>query len=108
MVAVLASKNKIHDLQVIPVSSDLRAVLEMRRTDPKGEALPPEAFVFGNPVGERIGSVKTAWRNTCRRAGIDGLRFHDLRGEFGCQLQESAGDLDDVRDALGHASITTT
>ena len=50
------------------MSSDLRAVLEMRRTDPKGEALPPDAYVFGNPVGERIGSVKTAWRNTCRRA----------------------------------------
>ena len=76
--------------------------------DPKGEALPPEAFVFGNPVGERIGSVKTAWRNTCRRAGIDGLRFHDLRREFACQLLESAADLHDVRDFLGHANITTT
>lgn len=59
---------KTHQNRIIPVSSDLRAVLEMRRTDPKGEALPPDAFVFGNPVGERIGSVKTAWRNTCRRA----------------------------------------
>ena len=76
--------------------------------DPKGEALPPEAFVFGNPVGERIGSVKTAWRNTCRRAGIDGLRFHDLRREFACQLLESAADLHDVRDFLGHANIKTT
>ena len=94
--------------RVIPVSSDLRAVLEMRRTAPKGEALPPEAFVFGNPVGERIGSVKTAWRNTCRRAGIDGLRFHDLRREFACQLLESAADLHDVRDFLGHANIKTT
>ena len=80
----------------------------MRRTDPKGEALPPEAFVFDNPVGERIGSVKTAWRNTCRRAEIDGLRFHDLRRESACQLLESSADLHDVRDFLGHANITTT
>ena len=108
MTVLPASKTKTHDLRVIPVSSDLRAVLEMRRTDPKGEALPPEAFVFGNPVGERIGSVKTAWRNTCRRAGIDGLRFHDLRREFACQLLESAADLHDVRDFLGHANIKTT
>ena len=108
LIVLPASKTKTHDLRVIPVSSDLRAVLEMRRTDPKGEALPPEVFVFGNQVGERIGSVKTAWRNTCRRAGIDGLRFHDLRREFACQLLESAADLHDVRDFLGHANITTT
>ena len=60
LIVLPASKTKTHDLRVIPVSSDLRAVLQMRRTDPKGEALPPEAFVFGNPVGERIGSIKTA------------------------------------------------
>jgi integrase len=103
-----ASKTKTHKPRVIPVSLNLHAVLEMRRTDPKGEALPPEAFVFGNPVGERIGSVKTAWRNTCRRAGIEGLHFHDLRREFACRLLESSADLHDVRDFLGHANITTT
>ena len=108
LIVLPASKTKTHDLRVIPVSSDLRAVLEMRRTDPKGEALPPEAFVFGNQVGERIGSVKTAWRNTCRRAGITELHFHDLRREFACRLLESSADLHDVRDFLGHANITTT
>ena len=40
--------------------------------------------------------------------GIDGLRFHDLRREFACQLLESSADLHDVRDFLGHANITTT
>ena len=101
-----ASKTKTHEPRVIPVSSDLRAVLEMRRTDPKGEALPPEAFVFGNPVGERIGSVKTAWRNTCRRAGWSAF----LRPTAGvaCQRMDSVADLHDVRDFLGHANITTT
>ena len=103
-----ASKTKTNDLRVIPVSSDLRAVLGMRRTDSKGEALPPDAYVFGNPVGERIGSVKTAWRNTCRRAGISDLHFHDLRRGFACRLLESSADLHDVRDFLGHANITTT
>jgi len=59
-------------------------------------------------VGERIGSIKTAWRNTCRRAGIGDLHFHDLRREFACRLLESSADLHDVRDFLGHANITTT
>jgi site-specific recombinase XerC len=34
--------------------------------------------------------------------------FHDLRREFACRLMESSADLHDVRDGLGHASITTT
>ena len=59
-------------------------------------------------IWERIGSVKTAWRNTCCRADISDLHFHDLRREFGCQLLESKADLHDVREFLGHANVTTT
>ena len=103
-----ASKTKTHEPRGIPVSSDLRAVLEMRRTDPKGEEFSPDAYVFGNAMGERRVTIKTAWRNTCRRAGIHDLHFHDLRREFACRLLESSADLHDVRDFLGHANITTT
>ncbi len=53
-------------------------------------------------------SIKTAWRNTCRRAGIRDLYFHDLRREFACRLLESSADLHDVRDFLRHANITMT
>jgi integrase len=80
----------------------------MRRTDPTGQPSPPDAYVFGNGVGERLTSIKTAWRNTCRRAGTEDLHFHDLRREFACRLLESSADLHDVRDFLGHAHITTT
>ena len=80
----------------------------MRRTDPTGQPLPPDAYVFWNGVGERLTTIKTAWRNTCRRAGIEDLHFHDLRREFACRLLESSADLHDVRDCLGHANITTT
>ena len=108
VIVLPASKTKTHDLRVIPVSSDLRAVLEMRRTDPTGQPLPPDAYVFGNAVGDPLTSIRTAWRNTCRRAGIHDLHFHDLRREFACRLLESSADLHDVRDFLGHANITTT
>ena len=90
------------------IGARLRAELEMRRTDPAGEDHEPEHYVFGNEVGEQVLRIDTAWRATCRRAGIVGLHFHDLRREFGSQLMESAASLHDVRDFLGHANITTT
>jgi integrase len=103
-----ADRTKTNRSRSIPVGPRLRAELEMRRTDPVGKEFGPEHFVFGNEVGEQIASIKTAWRATCRRAGIRGLHFHDLRREFGSRLLESGADPHDVREFLGHANITTT
>ena len=80
----------------------------MLRTDPEGNDLRPEAFVFGDEIGESISSVKTVWQATCAEAGIVDLHFHDLRSEFACRLPESRAELHDVRDFLGHTNITTT
>jgi len=80
----------------------------MRQHAPDGADLPPAAYVFGNEVGEQVGTSHTVWRATCRRAGITGLRFHDLRREFACRLLESGAESHDVRDFPGHANITTT
>jgi integrase len=102
------SKTKTHDTRVVPVGLRLAAVLDMARHDPFGHAFGPDAYVFGNELGERIASVKTAWRSACENAGIVNLRFHDLRREFACRLLESRAELHDVRDFLGHANITTT
>lgn len=103
-----ADKTKTSETRSVPIGRRLAAVLEMVRCDPVGDPLPGDAYVFGNEVGEGIGSVKTAWRAACERAGIDGLHFHDLRREFACRLLESRAELHDVRDFLGHTSITTT
>jgi hypothetical protein len=46
----------------------LAAVLEMRRHDPEGKEHGPEAYVFGNEVGERIGSITKAWMTVVLRA----------------------------------------
>ena len=106
---VLPSTNtKTYELRAIPIGVRLRAELEMRQHAPDGTEFGAEAFVFGNAVGERVGSVKTAWAGTCRRAGISGLQTRDLRREFASRLRESGASDHDVRDFLGHANITTT
>jgi len=66
-------------------------------------------FVFPNPkTGKSLTTVKTAFVAACRRAGIAGLRFHDLRHTFGSRLVEKGADIETVRSLLGHASIAVT
>ena len=108
LIELAAEHTKTNEHRSIPIGQRLRAVLGLRRMDPQGAPLSSEAYVFATETGERVRSVKTAWRATCRRAGIADLHFHDLRREFACRLLESSADLHDVRDFLGHANITTT
>ena len=92
----------------VPMSRRLRAAMEMLRHRPDGREFEPEAFVFGTETGQQIKSVKTAWRLTCRRAGIEGLSIHDLRREAASSLHESGMPLAYVSQFLGHAQLTTT
>lgn len=103
-----AGKTKTGSLRVVPVGQRLAAVLEVLRTAPEGEPLPPDAFVFGDEVGGPIASITTTWRSACEKAGVAGLPFHDLGREFACRLLESRAELHDVRDFLGHTNLTTT
>ena len=103
-----ATDTKTYRLRPLPIGARLSAELEMRQHGPDGTAFGREAFVFGNRVGEKINSVKTAWAGTCRRAGISGLQTRDLRREFASRLRESGASDHDVRDFLGHANISTT
>jgi integrase len=99
----------------VVITPRLDAILEMRLTlqrmtrelKPEDD-LPCHLHPFGNEIGEPVKGFKTAWRLTCRRAEIVGLHFHDLRREAGSQLLESGASLTDVRDYLGHTSVTQT
>ena len=108
IIRLLASKTKSKKDRELPISDRLLALLEMGRHDPSGRPFGPEALVFGNELGERITTVKTAWRNATRRAGISDLRFHDLRHEAGSRFLEAGWPLSHVRQMLGHANIATT
>src|SRR6476659_11082497 len=68
----------------------------------------PEDYVRGTDAGTRIRDIKTAWTNTCRRAGIRGLRFHDLRHEAASRKVEAGYPMHAVSLWLGHTSLTTT
>jgi len=47
-------------------------------------------------------------RESCKVAGIAGLRFHDLRHSFATRLAQASGNIVDVAHVLGHSTIVTT
>ena len=104
-------------------------MLELRRHDPDGEEFKPEAFVFGNEVGERVKNYQKAW-STLRLGAIGhgphwpsngrflpccreqlrkmNLHMHDLPREAGSRLLERGADLHTVQLFLDHANISTS
>ena len=103
-----ASKTKARTQRDVPMTPNFRALLEMRRHDPTGADHRPEAYVFGNELGQRIGRIKRAWTATCGRAGTVGLHFHDLRREAGSRMLEAGVPEHVVQRMLGHANLSTT
>jgi integrase len=90
------------------MSSRLKALLEMRRTDPSGQEFGPDAFVFGNEVGEQVKSVRPAWEKARDAAGLAGLQLRDLRHEAGSRFDEAGVPTNYVSKILGHTNLTTT
>ena len=103
-----AGKTKAKKPRYVPISNRLNAVLEMRKCDPDGEEHGPDAYVFGNEIGEPMKTIKTAWRLACKRAKIKDLHFHDLRREAASRLLEGNVPEQYVQAVLGHADLSTT
>ena len=107
-VTVQAAKAKTRTGRIVPISSRLMAVLEMRRLDPAGNLFPPEAYVFENAVGERVRSVQGAWRRARARAELGDLQLRDLRHEAGSRFDEAGMPSNYVSKILGHTNLSTT
>jgi len=68
-----------------------------------------EGFVFVNPkTGKPFKCIKRAFKKATVKAGIEGLRFHDLRHTFASRLTEKGVDLITVKDLLGHSTVKVT
>lgn len=67
-------------------------------------------WLFGavDDVPPHQNTVGYRWRSTLSRAGVEGVRLHDLRHFFASGLIASGCDVVAVQRALGHAKSTTT
>jgi integrase len=88
------------EFRIIPVSSVLLGVLEELERD--GD------YVFSKNGGAAIRSIKTGFCAAIKRAGIQHIRFHDLRHTFASREVMSGVDLATVKELMGHKTITMT
>ena len=105
---IRAEKAKTRTGRLIPISTRLASILEMRRSDPTGGDFPADAYVFGNEIGERVKSVRTAWENATTAAGLKGLQLRDLRHEAGSRFDEAGVPISYTSKILGHTNLNTT
>jgi integrase len=101
-------------LVTVPITSDIRELLWPLQGHHASMVFTYlcERAEHGRVRGQRYpltyNGVKTYWRRLCKDAGITGLRFHDLRHDFGTKLLRETGNLKLVQRAMNHATITTT
>ncbi len=88
--------------RIVPMNGTVRAILSRPRK--RGEE-----YVFTNPDSEdRYREIKRSFKTGCRRASVEGLRFHDLRHTFASRLVRNGVDIGAVRKLLGHSSLLVT
>jgi len=90
------------DPRFVPINDTLMDALQQlpRRID--------TPYVFPGKNGGRLTDIKKPFLNTRKRAGLDDVRFHDLRHTFASHLVMAGVDLTTVKELLGHKSTKMT
>jgi integrase len=98
---------KTRKRRAVPLNHEARAAL-LNRARFRAEHCPASPWVFCDRDGQRIANVRRAFETACRRIGLADFRIHDLRHTCAAWLVSAGVALAEVRDLLGHASITMT
>lgn len=93
------TKNK--KFHIIPIHPVLKEVLLYWYSNRKGD------YVFHRD-GKQVVSIREAFARACKRAGIEDLRFHDLRHTFATKLVNMGVDIYIIKELLNHSDIRMT
>ena len=70
---------------------------------------PDNPWVFpGRKKGTRLVNLNDSWDRVRKRAGLDGVRLHDLRHTFASRALALGESLPMIGDLLGHRNVNTT
>jgi integrase len=110
--AATTKQKKDHRL---PLSAPTRQLLTEMRAEADLEderrqrwRLPPLPFLFPGKEGQSVTDIKHFWTAICRKAGIEGVRLHDLRHTHASILASIGLSLPIIGALLGHTQQSTT
>ena len=89
----------------VPINSVIRKILLERKLQSDGAEY---VFHISDTKSGARTWLQRAFREACKQAGIEGLRFHDLRHTAATRLVEAGIPLAAVAELLGHSSIRMT
>lgn len=99
---LIIRKTKANKERFVPMNATVRELLQ---------SLPRllSDYVFPSPktVG-RLTDIKKGFRGAVNMAGIENLRFHDLRHTFATRLADAGTDAYTLMEIMGHADLKTT
>lgn len=102
-----AKSSKSGKQRFVPIAERSLSILENMPRNLKSR------YVFTNGSGRRYSKaspyIYDALQTAAKKAKVEDLRWHDLRRTCGCRLLQDKGFLmEEVRDWLGHSSVTVT
>ena len=99
--------------ELLPDVKDLLLKLKAQQEDYKqrlGSGYHDNDYIFKNPNGMpyRPDSLTRSFKRALARHGIPDMRYHDLRHSTASILVDKGWDINDIKEWLGHADISTT
>lgn len=88
---------------VVSLLPEVLEILEERRRKSEGEWVFPSHGKSGHLL-----NVRRSWTTLLKRAGITGLRRHDLRRTLGSWMAAGGASIPLIGKALGHQSLSAT
>ncbi len=99
-----AASVKQKRLHRVPLSSHALELLRDMRSQARSEQ-----FLFpGSDPTKPVADIKKSWAAVCARAGIEGVRLHDLRHTYASTLASAGSSLPVIGALLGHTQAQTT
>jgi integrase len=89
--------------RTVPMNEEVRSLMNgLTRSRFIGE------YVFCKQDGKPYSNIKKTYHRARRKAGLDDVRFHDLRHTTGSWLAQQGTDLLTISEVLGHATMAMT